>query len=125
MLLSYFHVSAFLNKLYKELRIVYRFFSQCLSVPIVGQLARQVYETMRREASCLRIQRDLRMYFARKAYKDMCTSAVSIQTGMRGMAARNELRFRRQTRAAIIIQVSLSFFFPPFFWVVGESKIHS
>ncbi|XWS76162.1 hypothetical protein CRYUN_Cryun01aG0152800 [Craigia yunnanensis] len=48
-----------------------------------GQLARKIYEGMRREASSLRIQRDLRM---------------------RGMAARNELRYRRQTRAAIIIQ---------------------
>lgn len=60
---------------------------------------------MRREASSLRIQRELRMHFARKAYKEICFSAVSIQTGLRGMAARNELRFRRQTKAAIIIQV--------------------
>lgn len=70
-----------------------------------GELARQVYESMRREASCLQIQKDLRMHLARKAYKELCCSAVSIQTGMRGMAARNQLRFRRQTRAAIIIQV--------------------
>ncbi|KAK7310414.1 hypothetical protein RJT34_07924 [Clitoria ternatea] len=30
--------------------------------------------------------------------------AVYIQTGMRGMVARNDLRFRRQTQAAIVIQ---------------------
>lgn len=70
-----------------------------------GQLARQVYEGMRREASSLIIQRDWRMCIARKAYRELRCSAVSIQTGLRGMAARNELRFRRQTRAAIIIQV--------------------
>lgn len=52
------------------------------------------------------------MYLAKKAYKDMCSSAVCIQTGMRGMAARNELRFRRQTQASIIIQVTLLFFLP-------------
>ncbi|KAK9280773.1 hypothetical protein L1049_003661 [Liquidambar formosana] len=69
-----------------------------------GQLARQVYESMRREASCLMIQRDLRMYLARKAYKELCSAAVSIQTGMRGMAARNEHRLRRQTKAVIVIQ---------------------
>ncbi|KAL3531162.1 hypothetical protein ACH5RR_010484 [Cinchona calisaya] len=69
-----------------------------------GELARQVYESMRRETSCLRIQRFLRMHLARKAYRELCSSAVSIQSGMRGMAARNELRFRKQTRAAIIIQ---------------------
>lgn len=45
------------------------------------------------------------MHIARKAYKDLYMSAVSIQTGMRGMAARYELRFRRRTRAAIVIQV--------------------
>lgn len=60
---------------------------------------------MRREASALRIQKDLRMFLARKAYKELCSSALCIQRGMRGLAARNELRFRRQTRAAIIIQV--------------------
>ncbi|KAL0370424.1 UNVERIFIED_CONTAM: Myosin-6 [Sesamum angustifolium] len=69
-----------------------------------GELTRHVYESMRREASCLRIQKDLRMYLARKAYKELCSSAISLQTGMRGMAARSELRFRRQTRAAIVIQ---------------------
>ncbi|RVX19199.1 Myosin-8 [Vitis vinifera] len=69
-----------------------------------GQLARKVYESMRREASALRIQKDLRMFLARKVYKELCSSALCIQRGMRGLAARNELRFRRQTRAAIVIQ---------------------
>ena len=79
-----------------------------LSVLNAGQFARHVYENMRREAASLRIQRDLRMYLARKAFKDLCYSAISIQTGMRGMAARDELRFRRQTRAAVMIQVRYS-----------------
>lgn len=69
-----------------------------------GQLARQVYEGLRQEASSLIIQRCFRMHIARKAYKELYSSAISIQTGMRGMAARCELRFRKQTSAAIIIQ---------------------
>eukprot|EP00257_Ricinus_communis_P026051 XP_025013465.1 myosin-6 [Ricinus communis] len=69
-----------------------------------GQLARQVYENMLREAASLRIQTYLRMYVARKAYIELYCSAISIQTCMRGMAARDELRFRRRTRAAIVIQ---------------------
>ncbi|KAJ1416832.1 P-loop containing nucleoside triphosphate hydrolase [Sesbania bispinosa] len=69
-----------------------------------GQLARQVYEGLRQEASSLMIQRYFRMHIARKAYKELYSSAISIQTGMRGMAARCELRFRKQTRAAIVIQ---------------------
>lgn len=70
-----------------------------------GQLARQVYEGMRQEASSLVIQRCFRMHIARRAYKGLYTAAVSIQTGMRGMAARCELSFRRRTKAAIVIQV--------------------
>lgn len=77
---------------------------------ITGELTRRVYESLRREASSIRIQRDLRMYLKRKAYKELCSSALSIQTGMRGMAARNELRFRQQTKAAILIQVSLTLY---------------
>ncbi|KAL9331871.1 hypothetical protein ACSQ67_001481 [Phaseolus vulgaris] len=69
-----------------------------------GQLARQVYEGMRQEASSLVIQRCFRMHIARRAYKGLYTAAVSIQTGMRGMAARCELSFRRRTKAAIVIQ---------------------
>lgn len=76
---------------------------------IVGELARRVYESLRREAASLRIQTNVRMHIARKAYKVLWASAISIQTGLRGMAARNELRFRRQTKAAIIIQVSIQY----------------
>ncbi|KAF6168634.1 hypothetical protein GIB67_005246 [Kingdonia uniflora] len=69
-----------------------------------GHFVRQLYEKLRREAACRRIQKYLRMYLQRKAYKSLYSSAVSIQAGIRGLAARNELRFRRQTRAAIVIQ---------------------
>lgn len=74
---------------------------------IVGELTRRVYEGRRKESASLRIQRDWRMHVARAAYKKLHFSAISIQTGMRGMAARNELRFRRQTKAAIVIQVRI------------------
>jgi len=45
------------------------------------------------------------MHTARKAYKELFTSAVTIQSALHGMCARKELHFRRQTRAAIIVQV--------------------
>ncbi|KAH9318445.1 hypothetical protein KI387_020214, partial [Taxus chinensis] len=41
---------------------------------------------------------------ARKTYVRLHLSAILIQTGFRAMAARNEFRFRQQTKAAIIIQ---------------------
>ncbi|KAK1397936.1 hypothetical protein POM88_007799 [Heracleum sosnowskyi] len=53
-----------------------------------GHLARLKYDGMRREASALKIQRNLLMHLAIKAYNRV----------------RSELRFMKQTRAAIIIQ---------------------
>lgn len=70
-----------------------------------GELARQIYENMRRQAAALNIQTFFRMHLARIAYKMLLSSVVTIQTGLRGMVAREELHFRRQTKAAIIIQV--------------------
>ncbi|XP_042453154.1 myosin-6-like [Zingiber officinale] len=69
-----------------------------------GELARQIYENMRRQAAALNIQTFFRMHLARIAYKMLLSSVVTIQTGLRGMVAREELHFRRQTKAAIIIQ---------------------
>lgn len=81
----------------------------CFMIPYAGQLARAIYECMRREAASLRIQKDARKYLARKSYGLLCSSAVSIQAGLRGMAARNELQFRKRTNAAIFIQVKRDF----------------
>ncbi|KAL4200292.1 hypothetical protein AMTRI_Chr03g55660 [Amborella trichopoda] len=69
-----------------------------------AQLARKLYELMRREAASLRIQKHARTHKARKEYTELRASAVVIQTGLRAMAAHNEYRFRRRTKAAIIVQ---------------------
>eukprot|EP00257_Ricinus_communis_P024459 XP_025011873.1 myosin-12 isoform X1 [Ricinus communis] len=69
-----------------------------------AQLARKLYEDMRKEAASTRIQKNVRARMARKYYTNMQKSAVSIQTGLRAMAARNEYRCRRRTKAATIIQ---------------------
>ncbi|XP_022152731.1 myosin-12 [Momordica charantia] len=69
-----------------------------------AQLARQLYEQMRREAASIRIQKHARGHAASKSYKKLLASAIVIQTGMRAMAARNEYRHRRRTKAAIIVQ---------------------
>ncbi|KAG1354825.1 Myosin-6 [Cocos nucifera] len=71
-----------------------------------GQIARHLYENMRRQAASLRIQTYFRMYLARKAYQELSSASIAIQGGLRGMAARKELHCRRQTRAAIIIQAA-------------------
>lgn len=60
---------------------------------------------MRREAASIHIQKHARALFARKSYKQQQAAAIVIQTAMRAMAARNEYRWRRQNKAACIIQV--------------------
>lgn len=75
---------------------------------VAGQVARYQYGKMRREAASLRIQKNCRMYLARNSYQKLCSSAVSIQTSMRGMAARNELKSKKQAGAALVVQVKFS-----------------
>lgn len=60
---------------------------------------------MRRDAASIKIQKHARAHSARKAYLQVYESAIVIQTGLRAMAARNEHRFQRETKASIIIQV--------------------
>lgn len=56
-------------------------------------------------AAATTIQKDGRMFVLRKVYKVLRSSAIAIQTGMRAMAARNELLFRKRNTAATFIQV--------------------
>ncbi|CAN4110468.1 unnamed protein product [Withania somnifera] len=69
-----------------------------------AQLARVLYEQMKREAASIRIQKQVRSHSARKSYKELQAAAIVIQTGMRAMAARNEYRQRRRNKAAKIVQ---------------------
>lgn len=69
-----------------------------------GNMARKIYEELRKEAGALKIQKNFRRHIDRKSYLTMRKSAITLQTGLRTMTARNEFRFRKQTKAAIIIQ---------------------
>ena len=70
-------------------------------------LACKLYEQLRQEAAALKIQKYFLRYVARKSYLTARSSAIRLQTGLRAMTARNEYRFRKQTKAAITIQVLL------------------
>lgn len=79
----------------------------CLKFLILkGENARKVYKDLRREAASLKLQTYYRMYYVQKNYKQLVSSAIAVQSGLRGMVARKELLFRRQRKASIIIQVS-------------------
>lgn len=60
---------------------------------------------MRREAAALKIQKNVHRYQARKAYQRLQVSVLVLQTGLRAMDARKKFRFRKQTKAALIVQV--------------------
>uniref|UniRef100_A0A8C9T924 Myosin VA n=1 Tax=Scleropages formosus TaxID=113540 RepID=A0A8C9T924_SCLFO len=55
-------------------------------------------------AACIRIQKTIRCWLARKKYLRMKSAAISIQRYVRGYQARCLAKFLRRTRAAIIIQ---------------------
>ncbi|KAI3778221.1 hypothetical protein L2E82_07345 [Cichorium intybus] len=48
-----------------------------------------------------------RYFVASKSYVTLRASAVILQTGLRAITARDEFRLRKQTKAAIYIQVGL------------------
>lgn len=76
-----------------------------LAFPYTGLIARKLYEDLRREVASICLQKYARAHRARKAYTQLRASTVVIQTGLRAMAARNEYRHRRRTKASIIVQV--------------------
>jgi len=72
---------------------------------ISAKLARELYDDMRREAASIRIQKHVRAHRARVDYASLQASAIVIQSGLRALAARNEYRYRRRTKASTKIQV--------------------
>ncbi|XP_034540963.1 unconventional myosin-Va-like isoform X2 [Notolabrus celidotus] len=54
--------------------------------------------------ACVRIQKTIRCWLARKKYLRMRESAITIQKHVRGHQARSYAKFLRKTRAAIVIQ---------------------
>lgn len=69
-----------------------------------AQIARKLYEHMRKDAASIRIQKHARAHAARKSYIKLQEAAIAIQTGLRSMAARDEFRRRRRNKAATTIQ---------------------
>ncbi|KAJ9568214.1 hypothetical protein OSB04_004180 [Centaurea solstitialis] len=65
---------------------------------------RKQFEQLRREAAAVKIEKYFRCYVASKSYLTLRMSAITIQTGLRAMTARDEFRHRKQTKAAIFIQ---------------------
>ena len=72
-------------------------------------MVRNLYECMRREAAAVKIQKNVRRHKASESYLLLQAAAVTLQTGLRAMSARKEFRFRKETKAAVHIQVCPGF----------------
>ncbi|PNY04685.1 myosin-H heavy chain-like protein [Trifolium pratense] len=70
------------------------------------KIAREIYEDMKRESASIRIQKYARAHRARVYYTSLQASAIVIQSGLRALAARNEYRYRRRTKASTKIQAA-------------------
>lgn len=75
---------------------------------------------MRREEAAIKIQKNLRRQIAKKDYGKTKSSALTLQSGVRTMAARHEFRYKLTTRAATVIQVLYSL---PFSYLTNSHGI--
>lgn len=66
-------------------------------------MARKLYKLKKRVNAVVKIQKTARKRLARKDYVKILFSSVVLQTSLRAMVARDELRYR--VKVAIIIQV--------------------
>lgn len=73
---------------------------------LLGKLATKLFEHMKRQAASLKIQKNYRRHSFWMWYNRLKLSVTVLQTGLRAMAARNELRHKKTTKAAILVQVS-------------------
>lgn len=66
----------------------------------------------------------MRKYAARKAYKRLHASVLILQTGLRTMAARNQFRLRKRTKAAVMIQVIVEYYMIEMIHLLSIYDIH-
>ncbi|KAL6861303.1 hypothetical protein ACP4OV_017003 [Aristida adscensionis] len=78
--------------------------SVCLQAIWRGRLACKLYDSLRREAAAIKVQKNQRRHQARRSYKLQIGSVLVIQTALRAMAARNEFRFKKKSTAAVKVQ---------------------
>lgn len=63
---------------------------------------------MKRDIAATQVQKVFRGYSNRNAYIKMKVFAIAVQAVVRATVARNKFKHRKQTEAAITIQVNIS-----------------
>lgn len=72
-----------------------------------GYLARAVYVAKREEAAAITMQQYARGWLCRRAYFELHSSAVIIQSSIRGFSTRCRFLYRKEHASASRIQVCL------------------
>ena len=67
---------------------------------------RRKFDGFRREAAAIHLQKSVKGWLHRKAFLQKKKAACVLQAAARGMAARKSTRALRESRAALLIQVS-------------------
>lgn len=85
---------------------------------------------MKRQAASLKIQKNYRRHLFWMSYDRLKHSSVVLQTGLRAMAAHKAFRYKKTTKAALLVQVSiyldiymLRFKFKLFFFLFYSNKL--
>lgn len=65
------------------------------------------FEELRRITAAIKMEKNLRKYRASKAYSRLRMSALKVQTVIRALKARKEFKLKKQTKAAIKVQVNV------------------
>jgi len=75
--------------------------------PLAGCLARIVYSTRRQAAAALLIQKHVRKWLLHRAFLQIRSAVLIIQSTVRGFSVRQKLMRLKEDRAAILIQVRI------------------
>ena len=76
-----------------------------ISVCILGRLACKKFDELKRIAAAIKIEKHVRKWRAWVAYTRLRVSVLAVQTCLRAIEARKRFRHRKETKAAIKIQV--------------------
>lgn len=72
-----------------------------------GYLARNLYAALQEASAAIIIQKYMRKWILRNAYVQLYAASLLIQSCVRGFAARQKFLYRKENKAATIIQVNI------------------
>lgn len=92
---------------------------------MAGYLSRNRFAAMRDTAAAIVIQKYFRCWFFRHSYMQLHSACLLIQSSIRGFSTRRKFMFRKEDKAATLIQVrAYSYYAPLGLYVELVSDMH-